>query len=278
MVNVFDYTDYRILLGDLYKEKKKECPFFSYRYICNKVGFASAGFFTNILNGKRNISNELIFKFTELFCFTRQETEYFELMVHFNQCKDQEQREYYHDKMISSRKSSIFELTAEQNEYFSTWYNVAIKELLNYYPFNGDYEALAKMISPSITPQQAQAAVELLLKLNLLRKEGDHYCVAERTLTTGPFVSLASIHNFQRSMMDLASTSIERFDKNDRCISTLTLNVSYKQFKNIEERLAIFRRDLLEMAKNDPNHSDRVYQFNFQIFPLTKKMMDTKEQ
>jgi uncharacterized protein (TIGR02147 family) len=270
MLNVFDYSDYRILLGDLYKEKKDQWPSFSYRYICTKVGFTSAGFFTNILNGKRNISDELIFKFAELFNFSRVETEFFELMVHYDQSKEPERRKYYHEKMIASRKSAICELTAEQNEYFSTWYNVAIKELLNYYPFTGDYEALAKMISPSITPLQAQNAVELLLKLNLVKNENDLYTVTDKTVRSGPLTSLSSIHHFQRATMNLAQTAIERFDKNDRSISTLTLNVSCSQFKAITEKLAEYQLILLEMAKNDPEHSERVYQFNFQIFPLTK--------
>jgi plasmid maintenance system antidote protein VapI len=226
MLNVFDYNDYRILLGDLYKEKKDQWPAFSYRYICTKVGFASAGFFTNILNGKRNISDELIFKFAELFNFSRVETEFFELLVHYDQSKDPERRKYYHDKMIASRKSAIRELTAEQNEYFSTWYNV--------------------------------------------KNENNTYIITDKTVTSGPQTSLASIHHFQRATMNLAQTAIERFDKNDRSISTLTLNVSCKQFKVIEEKLAEFRLVLLEMAKNDPECSERVYQFNFQIFPLTK--------
>jgi uncharacterized protein (TIGR02147 family) len=271
MLNVFDYTDYRILLGDLYKEKKNEWSSFSYRYICTKVGFTSAGFFTNILNGKRNISDELIFKFAELFCFNRQETEYFEYLVHYDQCKEPERKKYYHDKMGVIRKTSICELTAEQNEYFSTWYNVAVRELLNYFPFKGDYEELAKMVAPQITPLQAQCAVELLLKLNLVNIENGIYFVTEKTLTTGPMVSLSSIHHFQRSTLNLAQTAIERFDRNDRSITTLTASVSPRQFKMIEERLATFRREVQEMVKNDPDSIERVYQFNFQIFPLTKR-------
>jgi len=253
MLNVFDYTDYRILLSDLYQQRKSEWAAFSYRYICNKVGIASAGFFTNILNGKRNISDELIFKFAELFGFSRVETEYFDCMVHYDQSKEPDRRKYYHDKMVVLRKTSIYELTAEQNEYFSNWYNVAIRELINFYPFNGDYEVLAKMLAPSITAAQAQSAIELLLKLNLIRKDGAMYVVTDKTVRTSNQTS-----------------AIERFDRADRNISTLTLNISTAQFQAISEKLTEFQLTALEMAKSDPEPSERVYQFNFQIFPLTK--------
>jgi uncharacterized protein (TIGR02147 family) len=270
MLNVFDYTDYRILLADLYQQRKSEWASFSYRYICNKVGIASAGFFTNILNGKRNISDDLIFKFAELFGFSRVETEYFECMVHYDQSKEPDRRKYYHDKMVTLRKTSIYELTAEQNEYFSNWYNVAIRELINFYPFNGDYEALAKMLAPSITATQAQNAIELLLKLNLIRKDGELYVVTDKTVRTSNQTSLSAIHHYQRAAMTLAQTAIERFDRADRNISTLTLNISTEQFKAISEKLTEFQLAALEMAKSDPLPSERVYQFNFQIFPLTK--------
>ncbi len=270
MLNVFDYTDYRILLADLYQQRKSEWAAFSYRYICNRVGIASAGFFTNILNGKRNISDELIFKFAELFGFSRVETEYFECMVHYDQSKEPDRRKYYHDKMVAMRKTSIYELTAEQNEYFSNWYNVAIRELINFYPFNGDYEVLAKMLAPSITATQAQSAIELLLKLNLIRKDGDMYVVTDKTVRTSNQTSLSAIHHYQRAAMTLAQTAIERFDRADRNISTLTLNISTAQFKAISEKLTEFQLAALEMAKGDPEPSERVYQFNFQIFPLTK--------
>jgi uncharacterized protein (TIGR02147 family) len=270
MLNVFDYTDYRILLADLYQQRKSEWAAFSYRYICTKVGISSAGFFTNILNGKRNISDELIFKFAELFGFSRVETEYFECMVHYDQSKEPDRRKYYHDKMVVLRKTSIYELTAEQNEYFSNWYNVAIRELINFYPFNGDYEALAKMLAPSITATQAQNAIELLLKLNLIRKDGELYVVTDKTVRTSNQTSLSAIHHYQRAAMTLAQTAIERFDRADRNISTLTLNISTVQFKAISEKLTEFQLAALEMAKSDQEPSERVYQFNFQIFPLTK--------
>jgi uncharacterized protein (TIGR02147 family) len=276
MLNVFDYTDYRILLADLYQQRKSEWAAFSYRYICSKVGISSAGFFTNILNGKRNISDELIFKFAELFGFSSVETEYFECMVHYDQSKEPDRRKYYHNKMVTLRKTSIYELTAEQNEYFSNWYNVAIRELINFYPFNGDYEALAKMLAPSITPTQAQNAIELLLKLNLIRKDGALYVVTDKTVRTSNQTSLSAIHHYQRAAMTLAQTAIERFDRADRNISTLTLNISTEQFKAISEKLTEFQLAALEMAKSDPVPSERVYQFNFQIFPLTKSYKGEK--
>jgi uncharacterized protein (TIGR02147 family) len=271
MINVFEYLEYRQLLKDLYEQQKQIQPAFSYRYIGQKVGFSSAGFFTNILKGKRNISRNIIFKFAELFKFNKKETEYFEMLVLYDQSDQHNQKKYYFEKVLAMRKSKVHELYAEQYEYFDKWYNVAVRELLNYFPFRGDYIQLAKMVTPQITPAEAKKSVELLLKLGLIQENEDHtFRVTDKTVTSYPHVPFVAIHNFQLATMDLAKDAIDRFPKDKRSISTLTLSLSPESYKEIEEKLAIFRRDVLDLVKNDRNRIDRVYQFNFQIYPLSE--------
>ncbi len=277
MINVFEYLDYRQLLKDLYENNKKKLSTFSYRFIGQKVGFKSAGFFTNILQGKRNISNNIIFKFAELFKFNKKETEYFELLVLYDQAKEHSRKKYYFEKLLSMRKSKVHELTAEQYQYFDKWYNVAVRELLNYFPFRGDFNQLGKMINPSISASEARKSVELLLKLGLIEEKDDHtYRVTNKTVTSYPHVPLVAIHNFQLTTMDLGKEAIDRFPKDKRSISTLTLSLSTETYKAIEEKLAIFRRDVLDLVKNDRNRIDRVYQFNFQIYPLSEERDENK--
>jgi uncharacterized protein (TIGR02147 family) len=270
MISVFDYTDYRKLLKELYEERKKEQAFFSYRYMGQKVGFKSAGFFTNIIQGKRNISPDIIFKFAELFKFTKRETEYFETLVLYDQAKQHAQKKFYYEKILSMAKSKVKELVADQYEYFDKWYYVAVRELLNFYPFKGNYQELGKMLRPSITPSEAKKAVDLLERLGLIQKDSDGiYKLSDKTVTTGVNGPLVAIHNFQQTTLDMAKQAIDRFARNERSISTLTLSLSSQTYKTIEEKLMAFENEVMELIKGDQNKIDRVYQFNFQIYPLT---------
>ncbi len=272
MINVFEYLDYRKLLKDLYENRKKKQPTFSYRFIGQKAGFKSAGFFSNILQGRRNISSNIIFKFAELFNFNKKQTEYFELLVLYDQSTEHSRKKYYFEKLLAMRKSKVHELTAEQYQYFDKWYNVAIRELLNYFPFRGDFNQLGKMLNPPISASEARKSVNLLLKLGLIEEREDHtYRVTNKTITSYPHVPLVAIHNFQLATMDLGKEAIDRFPRDKRSVSTLTLSLSKESYKAIEEKLAIFRRDVLDLVKNDRNRVDRVYQFNFQIYPLSEE-------
>lgn len=270
MISVFDYTDYRALLRDLYQQEKRDKPFFSYRYICAKVGFTSAGFFTNIIAGKRNISSDIIFKFAELFKFNKRETEYFETLVLYDQSKQHTHKKFYYEKLLSMRRGKVRELAADQYEYFNKWYYVAVREALNFFDFKGDYRALAKKLRPAITPSEAKEAVVLLERLGLVAKNANGtYSLTDATITTVPHVPLVAVHNFQIATMDLAKQALDRIPREERTISTLTLSLSKETFDAVSEKLALFRREMLDMVKNDQHEVDRVFQFNFQIFPLT---------
>jgi uncharacterized protein (TIGR02147 family) len=148
---------------------------------------------------------------------------------------------------------------------------VAVRELLAFYKFNGDYKELAKSVDPPISPSQAKKAITLLERLRLIKKGPDgFYSQTDNLISTGYDAKTVAINNFQLSTLDLAKESIDRFPKQERDISTLTLSFSGPLYHTLSEKLKNFRRELLELVKNDPNPVDRVYQINFQIFPLSK--------
>jgi len=273
MIEPFEYLSYRKLLKDLYEDRKAQQPFFSYRYIAQKVGFSSAGFFTNIISGKRNISPEYIFKFAEVFKLNKDETEYFELLVNFDQAKDHSRRRFYFDKILGHKNSKIKTTTAQEYEFYSAGYYTAIRELIDIYPFKGNYEELAKLVSPPIRPAEAKRAVELLENIGFIRKnENGIYEQDESFITTGYEADSVAITNFLIEMSDLAKRSIDGVPREKRDISSLTFTLSEEGFGTIQERLRSFRRELLEIVREDRKHKrqDRVYHINFHVFPLTR--------
>jgi len=88
-------------------------------------------------------------------------------------------------------------------------------------------------------------------------------------ISTGYEAQALALGNFAINTMDLAKEAIDRFPKKERNLSWMTLNVSEQGFNEIQENLRAFRRQSLEIAKND-NKAHRVYQYNFQIFPMSK--------
>jgi uncharacterized protein (TIGR02147 family) len=69
--------------------------------------------------------------------------------------------------------------------------------------------------------------------------------------------------------MDLAKDAIERFPKEQRDSSTLTLGLSEDGYRSAIGKIAALRKDLLDIARFD-RKIDRVIQVNLHVFPLTK--------
>jgi uncharacterized protein (TIGR02147 family) len=266
--SIFDYLDYREYLKDHYETNKARNSFFSFRYISAKSGLDSS-FYVKVLQKQIHLSIKSLPPLIDFLNLSKKESDYFALLVRFNRAHNKDEMKLYFEKIIEFRELRTQTLDAEKYRYFSKWHHVAIRELLNYYRFDGDYKTLAAKLNPPISEATARKAVLLLVKLGLVKKN-DHgfFELTDQFITTGESWNSIAIENFQREMLRLAEESINTIPKQDRETSTVTVSVSRTCFAAMKERLREFRKELMEMARieRDP---DGVFQINFQIFPLT---------
>lgn len=275
MISVFDYLDYRQYLRDFYVQQKKTNAFFSYRYIGNKVGMDSS-FLIKVLQGHLHIADDRIESFTKICGFNDKEAAYFEALVHFNKAKTEKESKLYFEKMLSINKAKSDKLGENQYEFFQKWYYSAVWSLLDGAPFQGDPKDLGNMLTPPIGVKETKQALKLLEDLKLIEKspEGAYKAVG-LNLTTGKEWRSVAITQYQREMIKIAEESLERFKKEERDISTLTLNIPESAIPEIRELTGEFRESLKKLVNGYPD-PDRVYQLNIQLFPLTAKRKGAK--
>ena len=267
--------DYRDFLRDFYTAKKCEHAFYSYRLFSQKAGFKSPNFLKLVIEGKRNLTKESVFKFSKALGLSKGEAEYFENIVFLNQSRSLEEKNAYLSKVMKFRiKTDPKKIEESEYEYYSRWYHPVIRELVTAVDFNGDFRRLAMSVVPIITAAEAERSVALLLNLQFIRRCADgSYKKTASVLSTGPQVRSVAVANYHKSMLKLASEAIERFPSSKRNISSLTLSVSQDTFASIVTRIQQFRQELLELAEADCD-PQKVVQVNLQAFPLT---VDFKE-
>lgn len=266
--SIFEYFDYREYLKDHYELNKRRHSYFSYRYIAIKTGL-DASFYVKVLQKQMHLSIKSLPGIVTFLGLNKKEGEYFTLLVKFNRTKLMGDTRLYFDKLLELRELHTCTLESEKYEYFSKWYYVAIRELLNYYEFTGDYKSLGAKLNPPISESKAKKGIELLERLGLVRINGKgSYELTDQFVTTGDSWSSLAIENFQKEMLYLAQTSMSRLSKKDRETSTVTISMSIKSLNTMKQRLREFRKELLEIAKMD-EQPDGVFQINFQVFPLT---------
>lgn len=85
------------------------------------------------------------------------------------------------------------------------------------------------MLQPPIQPKDVGKALKVLVDLGLIKKNTSG--IYERTdavVSSGPVLKSFAVHKLQLETMDLARSAIDRFEKEDRDISTLTLSIDYE--------------------------------------------------
>ncbi len=202
---------------------------------------------------------------------TKRESEYFENLVFHDQAETEKEKKFYLERLASRSPSNRYKvLEAFQMEYFKKWFYAAVRELLTLEDFQGDYKKLAEMLEPSITPGEAMDAIHLLLKLKLIRKNAQGRMEkVDKVVSSGLSSDPALIRPAIRGNLELAMRSLEEHPAAIRPFSYLTLSLDEDSYTQIRETLNVFRKDILDIAARSQS-TDRLYQLNFQLFPLSK--------
>ena len=191
-------------------------------------------------------------------------------LVAFNQARSAAERNAAYERLSGfKRYRQAHRLDLAHAAYHSTWYLPAIRELAARRDFCSDPAWIAARLRPPIASVEARRALETLQSLGLLvPDESGRLRQGDALVTTGAETASLHIGNYHRTMMERAAASIDEVPAKERDISSLTLCVSAGGARRLKERIARFRRELLELSELDDDPRE-VVQVNFQLFPLT---------
>lgn len=266
--NLFEHLDFRAWLRERYEILHKENRSFSYRYIGGKVGLDS-GTVSRVLNQDRKINVETAERFAKAFGLSDREKDYFETLVLYGQAKSNTEKNHYLEKLLKHRAVRIKTLESNQFRFYKEWHNLAIWTLLHYYPYDGDPRALARMLTPAITPHQAEESVAMLKSIGLLAEKDGRLQATAKLISSGDTIQAAFVNNLHLEMAKLALRFLDLFGTQERDYSGLTLTLSPASFAKIKAKLKRYRQELMDIASQDTD-PDCVYRMNLQLFPLTR--------
>lgn len=268
MADLFAYLEYRDFLKDSYEERRRSQPYFSYRFIGNRVGMDSS-YLTRLFQKKLHLGDDLVDRMAQAFGLEGEALAYFRNLVAFNKARNEAQARLFHDELMRLRGVGYRVVREDQVEYFSNWIHVALRSLLDYRPFDGDYEALGAALSPPVTGEEVKQALFLLERLGMVRRTERGYEVLDDHLHSGENWKAQAIKTFQKTMMDLASRSLDSVPSAHRDISTMTMDLDAETLEDLKVVIREFQENVAKLV-GSARRSDRVYHLNIQLFPLTR--------
>jgi uncharacterized protein (TIGR02147 family) len=276
-VDVFRYLDYRTFLADLYKAKKARG--YSFRAFSRAAGLGAPNYLQLVISGQRNLTPAMAKRFAAASGLAGEAAEYFTHLVEFNQARSAQRRNAAYERLTGFvRYRRGHRLEVAQDAYHSTWYLPAIRELVVSPDFQEDPEWIAAQLWPAIKPAEAKHALEQLIALGLLQRDPHGRLRQENAVvSTGAQARSVQVGRYHAEMMARAGAAIDLVPAASRDLSALTFCLPEDGITKLKQRIAEFRRELIEFAESQTERG-QVVQLNFQLFPLSKPVVVTQRE
>ena len=267
--SIYLYEDYRSYLKDFFAFRKKEERGFTHRVFAQRAGFSSSSFCLHVMEGRKNISGTSVAKFVAALGLEGAAARYFETLVWYNQAKTLHDRERFFSELNRIRRNSQFyRVGKRQFILYSEWYFPVIRELAVYGDWHGDYRVLGRMVQPPLSPEKARKAMGALIDAGLLIRNEDGTLRQNSRVVSAGNAPAVIVNKLKKDFLLRAIDAEEKFRKPAKYSSSATLSMSMRNFEKAKGMIDTLRQQLLAMAMDDPE-VEKVFQVNFQLFPLS---------
>ncbi|MEN9355259.1 MAG: hypothetical protein RL318_2584 [Fibrobacterota bacterium] len=271
--SVFAFLDHRIFLREWFEAKKALSASYSYRVFARKAGFASHAFLSEVMQGRRNLSEDSVEKFLKALALVGPAADYFRLLVHYGQESNLSRREDLLSDLVRCQATqAVGRVGKKQEAYYGHWIHAVVRELAVQLE-DPTAQRIASRLAPAASPEEVAQSLELLESLELLvPREGGgwDYGVSAR-LTPGD-VPTQVLRSLKRQYFLMVQDRIASGTDPDLHASSVILSVSKARMCRIREILDRTRREILAETASDEDPTERVALVNFQLVPLTRSL------
>lgn len=162
----------------------------------------------------------------------------------------------------------FYRVANDEFRVIADWYHYAILEMTFVSPRGLTATQIARGLG--ISAAEARAAVDRLLSVGLLHREGRRLTKTKANITTGDkSVSSVALRRHQRQMLQHALVSLDRDPIEDRNSTSMTMAIDPAKLMTARVRIEKFTEELCRHLEGPKRK--RVYQLQVSLFPLQRK-------
>lgn len=238
-------TEYRIWLQNEYTNRCKRNSRYSIRAFASFLEIDSSSL-SQILSGKRKISQKTLDRFTEKLGKP-------EIEIEFSQMP----------------KTSEYQMIAlDAFTVMSDWYHTVILELIGIPGIDHKPSSIALQLG--INQAEVKIALDRLERLELITKKGKTYHRSSGFHTNYSEDITSSAHKkFQSQLIEKALEAIYNCKAEDKDITSITMAIDKNNLPLARKKIKAFRREMAELLEN--GKQTQVYNLGIQLFPLSKE-------
>lgn len=278
-----EYTDFRVYLKDMYEFRRATESTIARPYSFSDFSAAadirSPNYLKLIIEGKRNLSADMILKFARALRLGKEETEEFRILVNYGQSTDPSRRNQFLKQLAQLRAEKALSagaIDAKNWEKVPGWIGWVLYAMAEQSGVTYDLETLQKLIRVRTSKEEIRSALHKLLEGGDLVPDAESGTIKKgRDLIESPQdLPVALIRNLQAELIYLGIESLFRDSPKEREFGALTVALTAEEYDQVRFELRQLRKRLQKdlLLKRKSSRGDRVYQLNIQLFPVTEKV------
>ncbi len=274
--NLFNYTDYRVFLTDFFNYKKNCNSGWSYRSWSNNLGIKSNASLLKIINGDREIGNEIKLKLLRYFSFTEDETMYFEDLIRLSKFRKDSRLSHLIFKNLAKEHSTKHyrALTPEEFKKISNWIYFILSSLSRRSGIKNDAEWISQNFIFNTEKEEIQTIIDDMLDKEILHLDKSKNMLVSSAKSLRAYEGLSKstddMKKIHTQLLEIAKECINNHQQGDHKIILhgFSLNVSQDDIPAMNEMIYEFFDELTQKFSVENTRS--AYQLQLQCFPLTK--------
>lgn len=275
------FLNYREYLKSYYlfrkKSSERDIRPYSYQVFSAGANIKSPNYLKMIIEGRRNLSDDMIGKFAKALALSKDQIEEFRLLVLMNQSDDTAARNVYLKSLSELRveqKLKSGEIDRKTWEKIPNWTAWVIFAMIDQHGVQWRMADIKKILRPKASEDEIEKAVNGLIASGEISQELDGTLKKVRQSEAPEEIPVALVRKLQAQLMYLGLESLYQEAPTEREFGTLTLSLTKDEFEEIKFKLrqmrkAIHKDNSLARMKST---GERVYQLNIQLFPVTEKI------
>lgn len=282
MPQVSEYMNYRQYLADWFaarrEQTKSDIRPYGYPMFSAAADIKSPNYLKMIIDGRRNLSEDMIGKFGKALGLHKEQTEELRYMVRSSQAADPAERNEALRKLSEmrvERKLKTGEIDRKTWEKVPNWVAWVLYAMVDQEGASFDMASLKALLRGKASENDITEALNgLLASGELTRDEKTGEIVRSRHLIeNADDVPVALIRKLQSQLMLLGLESLYQDSATEREFGTLTMSMTKAEFDEVKFKLRQMRKAIHKdnAIARTKEKGERVYQLNIQLFPVTNR-------
>ena len=277
-----EYTDFRLYLRDVYEHRRategSSIRPYSYSTFSAAADIKSPNYLKLIIEGRRNLSDDMIARFARALRLGKEEAEEFHALVCYGQASEPIERNRHLKDLSELRARRALQdgqINQQSWEKVPNWIGWVLYAMVDQAGVQFDPQLLARLFRVRAGQEQIRESLRKLLASGELEQLADSGEVRKpRELMDSPQdLPVALIRQLQAELIYLGIESLFRDSPKDREFGALTVALTQDEFEQVRFELRQLRKRLHKdiTVKRKQSKGERVYQMNIQLFPVTDK-------